>query len=201
MKTRIFSLLAITATLGFAACNNSSESASTTDSTTTTTATTTTSSNNYAALADTFQTNSAAGNYLDLKTGKPLRISVNKETGAKTNAETNQPVRYYVDRRTWWVYDANTGNTLGEAKMDGSNLRYKDQSGNWISADDYWKTLDNSTTTTVNTDDTSAGIKKVSDDGNKVKADDGSKVKVADHGDKVKVTNADGSKTKVKEKH
>lgn len=215
MKTRLFSALAIVAAIGFTACNNSSESASTTDTTTTTTATTTTTStNNYAALADTFQTNSTAGNYLDLRTGKPLHISVNKSTGVKTNTENNEPVRYYVDKRTWWVYDANSGKTLSEAKMDGSNLRYKDQSGNWVSADDYWKTLDMSTgsmsgdTTGTGTSGTtgtstsgSTGTGKVSDGGNKVKDENGTKVKVADHGDKVKVTDENGNKTKVKEKH
>jgi hypothetical protein len=207
MKTRLLSFLAITAAIGFTACNNSSQSASTTDSTTTNTATTTTSTNNYAALADTFQTNSKAGNYLDPKTGKPIHISVNRQTGVKTNDETNQPVRYYVDRRSWWVYDANSGNTLGEAKMEGNDLRYKDQSGKWISADDYWKTMDanssvNATgdTTGSGTSTTTSGTTKVADDGNKVK-DDNSKVKVADHGDKVKVKDAEGSKSKVKEKH
>jgi hypothetical protein len=190
MKTKLFSLLAIASIVGFAACNNSSETATTTDSTTNTTATTTTSTTNYAALADTFQTNSTAGNYLDVRTGKPIRISVNKETGAKTMADNNEPVRYYVDRRTWWVYDANTGNTLGEVKMEGDALRYKDPNGNWISAEEYWKMKDAETTT---------GDAKVSDNGNKVKSDEGTKVKVADDGNKVKVKDADGNKTKVKD--
>src|SRR5206468_10889130 len=48
----------------------------TTDHTATTTAT---SSNNYTALADSFRTNSAAGNYLDPKTGKSMRIRVRSE--------------------------------------------------------------------------------------------------------------------------
>ncbi|MER3464731.1 MAG: hypothetical protein C4329_10330 [Chitinophagaceae bacterium] len=207
MKTRILSLLTIATAFGFVACNNSSETAATTtDSSSTANTTTTTSTTNYEALADTFQTNSKAGNYLDPRTGKPLRISVNTQTGAKMNAETNEPVRYYVDRRTWWVYDANSGNTLGEAKMEGSNLRYKDQSGNWISAEDYWKTIDANngsmnSSGTMNGDSSGNGIKKVSDGGNKVKTDDGTKVKVADHGDKVKVTDENGNKTKIKEKH
>jgi hypothetical protein len=106
MKTKIFSLVAATITLGFAACNSDGDNTTSTDSTTSTTTdvNTNTSTGNYAAQADSFKINSEAGNYLDAHTGKPIKIDVDVTTGERVNAETNEPGLYYVDRRTGWVY-------------------------------------------------------------------------------------------------
>ena len=93
MKTKIFSLVAATITLGFAACNSDGDNTTSTDSTTTTDVSTNTSTGNYAAQADSFKINSEAGNYLDARTGKPIKINVDATTGERVNAETNEPVR------------------------------------------------------------------------------------------------------------
>ena len=103
MKRKILGFFALVLALSFTACNNDADTTTAED----TTSTTTTSSGDYAAMADEFQRNSEAGVYRDVRTGEPIKISVNKTTGAKLNAETNEPiVRYiWVDNNDWWVYD------------------------------------------------------------------------------------------------
>ncbi|HEX2532517.1 MAG TPA: hypothetical protein VHK69_02210, partial [Chitinophagaceae bacterium] len=148
-KLSIFSLATIL-TLGFAACSNEAGNSTTgnADSTGTTAAgdnetaaaaTTATSTGNYAAMADSFRTNSEAGNYVDPRTGKSIRISVDPQTGAKLNAETNEPVTRYVDRRSWWVYDASNDQQIGEARMDKGTLKFKGENDQWVDYDMKWK--------------------------------------------------------------
>ena len=96
MKAKIFSLVAAAITLGFVACNSEGDNTGYTDSTTTTDVNANTSTGSYAAQSDSFRINSEAGNYLDARTGKPIKINVDTATGARVNAETNEPVRYYV---------------------------------------------------------------------------------------------------------
>jgi hypothetical protein len=146
-KTRIFGLLAGVLTVGMVACNNDgegSEAANDTMATTTenTTATTTTTTSDYSALADSARINSEAGNYLDPKTGKAIRISVDPKTGARTNAETGEPVWRYVDRRTWWVYGGDNWDTVGTARMDGKKIVYRGDADKWVDYDNRWKTDD-----------------------------------------------------------
>lgn len=138
-KTNVFSLFAATLALGFAACNSGSNNTATTDTTTTTNMATTThtSNRNYAAMADSFKTNSAAGNYLNPRSGQPYRISV---SSAGTLVDENgNPVRRYVDKRTWWVYDANTGDTVGSAHMEKGNLRYRGDNDQWVPYEQRWR--------------------------------------------------------------
>lgn len=137
-KTHVFSLFAATIVMGFAACNNNGNDSASTDTTaTTSTATTTqTSSRNYAAMADSFKMNSDAGNYLEPKTGKPVRITV---SSAGTLVDENgTPIRRYVDKRTWWVYDANTGDTVGSARMENGTLKYRGDNDQWMNYDEKW---------------------------------------------------------------
>jgi hypothetical protein len=192
-NVKIFSLAAFLA-VGFMACNNDANNTATTDTThidSNTTATTTTTSNvNYAAMADSFQTNSSAGNYLDAKTGKPIHIKYDVTTHRAVNEETGQPVWRYVDKRNWWVYGNNNDNwdTIGTAKMQGNNIMYRGDNDTWITYDERWKAEDEKM---MNSD---SGT-KVSDDGNKIKDENG-KVKVADHGNKIKVND---TKIKIKD--
>jgi hypothetical protein len=186
MKKLIFSLITFLS-LGFMACNSDSTTSETTDSTTTTTtttdATTTTSSSDYTAMADEFQRNSEAGKYMDVKTGKPIKISVDKSTGKKTNVETNEPVtRYiYVDNNDWWVYDWE-GTRLGRAKMDNNKVVFEDSANkNWVDYDVKWK--NDSDESKMKTDDIKVKTEKDGDmkikTGDKVikKDEDGTKVK------------------------
>lgn len=146
-KTKVFSLLAGTLAIGFVACNNDSDSTATSDTTTvvtdtTTTATTTTSTGSYAAMADSARINSEAGYYLNPRTGKTIKISVDPQTGARTNAETGEPVWRYVDKRTWWVYGGDNWDTIGTARMEGDRLVYRTDADKWESYDKRWKADD-----------------------------------------------------------
>ena len=210
MKTvKLFSMAALLAT-GFAACNNDSDSTASADTTTTdvntTTSTTVSTTGNYAALADSARINSEAGNYLDARTGKPIRINVDTQTGARTNAETGEPVWRYVDKRTWWVYggtpDAPNWDKVGEARMEGSKIEFKDSNDAWVNYDRLYKDLDvkNEEEWKMKVGDTKIKVEKDGDmkvkspDGKyKVEADGDSKLKTDDK--KIK-TDEDGTKVK-----
>ena len=152
MKAKFFSLVAASLALGFTACNNDSETSSTTTDTTSTGTVSTmdanassnsaTSNQDYTALADTFRMNSDAGNYLDPKTGKSIKISVDPSTGTRYNTETNEPVWRYVDRRTWWVYGGDNWDTMGTAKMENNNIMYRGDNDTWVTYDKRWKSDD-----------------------------------------------------------
>ena len=138
-RNRLLNILVASAALTAVACNNNGNGTGSNDSTTTTnTATTTqTSTNNYAARADSFRVNSEGGNYLNPRTGKPYKLSMNTQTGAVSD-ESGRPVKRYVDKRTWWIYDAGTGDTVGSARMDNGSLMYRGTDGNWVPYDKRW---------------------------------------------------------------
>ncbi len=184
MKTRIFSLVAATISLGFAACNSDGDSTSSNESATTTTdVSTNTSTGNYAAQADSFKINSEAGNYLDARTGKPIKINVDATTGARVNAETNEPVRYYVDKRNWWVYSDNSWDTIGSAKMEGEELRFHSDNDKWVTYDERWKIDEGDGEAKLKTEDSKIKVEKDGD--TKIKTDD-TKIKSDEEGMKVK---------------
>jgi hypothetical protein len=175
MKKQMFSLIALIS-LGFAACNSDGNRTNATDSTTTTANTTVTSSGDYAAMADQFQQNSDAGKYRDVKTGKPIKISVDRSTGKKTNVETNEPVTRYilVDNNDWWVYD-DEGTRLSRAKMENDKLLFEDNN-KWVDYEVKWKNDGDeekmkSEGIKVKTDND--GDKKVKTDDRKIKTEDG----------------------------
>jgi hypothetical protein len=186
MKQRLFGLIATAFSFGFVACNNESDnSTASADSTTSDLNTETaaaTSTGSYAAQADSFRINSESGAYVDARTGKKIKINVDPETGARTNTETGEPVDYFVDTRTWWVY-GNTGfDTIGSARMEGENLKFRDNSDKWIPFGERWK-LDDDGDLKMKTDDVKM---KVDKDGDmKIKTDD-QKIKSTEDGIKVK---------------
>ncbi len=186
IKTKIFSLLAGALTLGLVACNNDGDTTkSTSDSLTTTdVTTTTTSTGTYAAQADSFRMNSEAGNYLDAKTGKKIRIKVDPSTGARINEETNEPVRYYVDSRNWWVYGDESWDNIGEARMEGNELRYKGDGDKWVSYDQKWKVDGGDGEMKMKSGDMKMKVEKDGD--TKIKMSDGTKIKTDEDGTKVK---------------
>lgn len=153
MKQILMLPLAAALTLAMASCGNSNGDAAENNMDTATSmspagpadeATTQTSTGSYAAQADSFRINSEAGNYLDARTGKSIRINVDPQTGRRTNAETGDPVWRYVDRRTWWVYggDETSWDTVGTARMEKEQLRYRTNNDQWESYDRRWKNED-----------------------------------------------------------
>jgi hypothetical protein len=191
MKKSVFSLFGVGLALAFTACNNSSESTgATTDTSASNMSATTTnnSTNNYAARADTVNTNVSAGNYLNPRTGKAYsKLNVDQSTGALTD-ETGQPVRRYVDKRTWWVYDTNNWDTVGSAQLKNNKLYYRGDKGDWEEYDKRWS--DDAGMSTGNTDSSSASGSG-SNSANSKTNDNGTKVKVSDKGDKVKIKKTD----------
>ncbi len=183
MKQNRFFALLIAGACTFTACNDSGENTSATGDTTNNTvdntgaANTATNTNEYAAFADELETNSAQGYYVNPKTGKPYKkLTVNRTSGEITD-ENNEPVWRYVDNRDWWVYGLNESdwswNKLGEAKMDKEQLTYKDDSGNWVSYDTYWKSKDENISKSWKTKSGDTKI-KVSKDGDiKIKDENG----------------------------
>ncbi len=195
-KTNFFSFLALALSLGVVACNDDADSTSTTDTSTTTmettattdpntTSTMNTNTSDYAALADTFRMNSEAGNYLDVRTGRSIKIGVDPQPGTRYNLATEEPVWRYVDKRTWWVYGGDNWETMGEAKMDGNKLMYKGDGDKWMTYDDRWKMEDEKMMTDWKTKNGGTKI-KISKDGD---------IKVKDESGKVKY---DGDDNKMK---
>jgi hypothetical protein len=188
MKKQMFSLIAVLS-LGFVACgDNKNATADGTDAATSTTATTTettttTSTGDYAARADEYERNSEAGKYYDARTGKPIRISLDRSSGALTNRETSEALaRYiYVDGNDWWAYD-DDGTRLGRAKMENEKVLYEGDNNTWVEYDVKWKT--DGDESKMKTD----GIKvKTEKDGDvKIKTEDGKKIKIDEDGKKVK---------------
>jgi hypothetical protein len=196
-KTNFFSFLALALSLGVVACNDDADSTSTTDTSTTTmetntattdpntTSTMNTNTSDYAALADTFRMNSEAGNYLDPRTGRSIKIGVDPQTGTRYNLSTEEPVWRYVDKRTWWVYGGDNWDTMGEARMEDNKIMYKGDGDKWMTYDDRWKMEDEKMMTDWKTKNGGTKI-KISKDGD---------IKVKDESGKVKY---DGDDNKMK---
>jgi hypothetical protein len=177
-RAKIFSLMAAGLALTFAACNNSSDGTASNDSTDTNSmaGANMTSSNNYAARADSVRAHVSAGDYLNPRTGKAYtNLNVDASTGAITD-ESGRPVKRYVDKRTWWVYDTQSWDTVGSAQMRNGSLRYRGDNGDWLEYDRRW---------TDDMDNTQSSGSTVDSSSNSMDAS-GTKVKVSDHGNKVK---------------
>ena len=167
----------------FVSCNDNAENTGDADTTTTDMVTTNT-TGDYSAMADEFETNSNAGRYYDARSGQPIRISVDRTTGTKTNASTNEPInRYiYVMDDEWWAYD-NQGNRLGKAKMENNQVWYEGDDGKWVDYDTKWKMEDDEMK--MKSGDTKI---KVEDDESKIKTEN-MKIKREDGETKVKTDN------------
>jgi len=181
-RAKFFSLMAAGLAITFAACNNSSDGTATNDSLDTngTAGTNMTSSNTYAARADTVKAHVTAGDYLNPRTGKAYtNLNVDANTGAITD-ESGKPVKRYVDKRTWWVYDTQSWDTVGSAQLRNGSLWYRGDKGDWIEYDKRWTDdMDNiDATMTVDSASTSTDAS-------------GTKVKVSDKGNKVKIKKTD----------
>lgn len=210
MKKQFLSLAAIAAIgFGVASCGNGSNETATTDSTSTTTSTATTgtdasmntatSTNSYAAMADSVESNSAKGYYLNPKTGKPYKsLKVDRTTGAITD-DAGEPVWRYVDNRNWWVYGDNDMNDtltswgqVGEARMDKNRLTYKGEGDTWEDYDARWMKDDEAMKTRMKVSDNGNKVKMTTEDGDKVKmkTDEEGNTKIKVNGEKMKMDSA-----------
>ena len=210
MKKQFLSLAAIAAlALGTVSCSNNANDTTTSDSTSTTDSSSTsmstgttslsTSTNSYAAMADSVEKNSAAGYYLNPKTGKPYgKLTVDRTTGYITT-DAGEPVWRYVDNRNWWVYGDNDMNDtiaswdqVGEAEMKDNKLVYKGDGDKWVDYDAIYMKDDEAATKKWKESDHGNKVKMVTEDGDKVKVktDEEGNTKLKVNGEKVKVDSA-----------
>lgn len=183
MKTISFGLFSLLIT-GLTACNNNGANNANGDSTSSSTTTTVTSSNHYSARADSIRMNSQAGNYLNTRTGKPITLRMDTTTGTITD-ESGAPVKRYVDKRTWWVYDAASGDTVGSAEMNNGSLMYRGSNGDWEAYDKRWSDDTTSVSNTMSMDSSSMNSSNGSSSGT-TGTSGHSKTKIKEHGNKVK---------------
>lgn len=206
MKKQFLNVAAIAViALGAASCSNSTSDTASKDSTSSTTTTTTgtestntsmSSGNNYAAMADSVESNSAKGYYLNPKTGKPYKsLKVDRSTGAITD-DAGEPVWRYVDNRNWWVYGDNdmndtttTWGQVGEARMDKDKLTYKGEGDKWEDYDARWMKDDEAIKSHMKVSDNGNKVKMTTEDGDKmkVKTDEEGNTKIKVNGEKMKV--------------
>jgi hypothetical protein len=186
MKTKLFGFGGLLV-LSLAACNSGS-STTTTDSTTVaadtsqTTATDASASNNIPVHFD------ASASYVDLKTGKPVKLRVDTVTHYIVEEVTNQPVMYFINPATNDTFDR-SGRIVNRALIRSSNGDYTiDESRITVSSDD------NSSTSATDADDTADTANTTADE--TTTATGNSKTKIKE--DKFK-QKTDNSKVKVKE--
>lgn len=199
MKKTLILPLAAAVALGITACGNDNNSSANYSDTANSasdmgTTTTQTSTGSYAAQADSFRINSEAGNYLDARSGKSMRINVDPQTGQRTNAETGEPVWRYVDRRTWWVYGGEGWDTVGSARMENNQLRYRSNNDQWEPYDRRWKSEDDRMMSDWKIKHKSDGDIKMKNDEQdiKIKQDRDGDIKIKTRDGKTKVDADDG---------
>lgn len=207
MKTKILLLGTCVATFCIVACNNGQQTAVTTDSSTTSTGTTSGVSNQSATdptvttttTSTTVHLNPSAS-YVDLRSGKKVKLRVDTVTKYIVNEVTNQPVMYYIDPSTNDTFDRQ-GRVVNRALIKGSNGDYTvDESllsagsnnsgsnmnndGNKTNSGSNMSAVDSAKSSTSSSSKTGNFKEKMKDDKYKYK-DDNTKVKV--NGDKSKV--------------
>jgi hypothetical protein len=114
--------------------------------------------------------------YVDLNTGEPVELVKDEQTGLMVNAETNKPVRMYVDTKTHDTVWGKTG-----VIINGSIRKSDDGSYVYIDADSKIKTDED-------------GSYKVKDDDYKKKVDEDGDVKIKNGDTKVKIDGETGEK-------
>jgi hypothetical protein len=208
MKTKLLGFLAFTLSASFIGCNNDGDnntsatadtpatttSSGTGDATDNSTTTTATSTNDYAALSDTLRVNSEAGNYLNPRTGKAIKLRLDTTTGTRLDATTGEPIWRYVDKRTYKVYSSDDVNskwdTVGTARMQNNRLEYRGDNEDWVSYDKRWRSEDERRSKDWKTKIGDTKI-KVSKDGDVKVTDESGKVKYDADDNKLKIDTTD----------
>ena len=152
------------ALLTFTACNNGTEETTTADSTTSTTEMNTPSSSEGAGMTATTFDESAS--YVDLKSGKSVKVKRDMATGYITNTEDNTPMSFY--------YNPATNDTFNRDGMVVNNYLIRSGAGDYTLDETRWKV-------------------KVDEDGDfKAKDGDGSKVKIDGNEPEMKIKTEEG---------
>jgi hypothetical protein len=147
MKKVLMPVCAV-ALLSIVSCNQSSTSETTADSTTTTTtgSSTDAGANSTTATSGTTTTVDENASYVDLKSGKTIKVKRNQQTGKYINSETNEPLMYYINPATADTFDVDgrvvnnalvkgaEGYTVDETKISTDNGKLKVQGDGDIKA-------------------------------------------------------------------
>ncbi|GEO12243.1 hypothetical protein [Segetibacter aerophilus] len=189
MKKKFLALGTMCFLVAMVACNNG-ESTTTTDSTTVSTGSSQTSNDEVAASQNIRVQLDPSVSYVDLKTGKPVKLRVDTVTRYIVNEVSNEPVTYYINPATSDTFDAR-GRLVNRALVRSSDGDYTiDETRLTLTEDDNSNMT--STDTTTNTANTSAdgtttmGNSKTKIKDNKFKQKtDSTEIKVTE--DKIKV--------------
>lgn len=187
MKKELFALGGILFLLSMSACNSGTSTTST-DSTTVTTGSTQSESGNMSAATTTVHLDPAAS-YVDLRTGKQVKLRVDTVTKYVVEESSNQPIMYYINPSTNDTFDR-SGRVVNNALRKGENGDYSiDESRITISSDNSSNVVNSDTNTNSAAPDegstTSGNSKtKIKDDKFKQKTDT-STIKVKE--DKIKI--------------
>lgn len=141
MKKTFLTSVAALAIMGFAACNNEKTEETTMSDTV-----------NAGGVSDVSgsrvsmrQAPDPNGSYVDLKTGKPVKLKRDDNYGYVVNLETNEPVEFYVDMNLQDTFYGKTGDVVNNAltrdnagiyelddskvEWDGDNMKIKNDDG------------------------------------------------------------------------
>lgn len=172
MKRNFFSILAVSAIFSAVACNTPGTD-TTTDSTTVSTASDNTTSETVAGSSGSAESSfDESASYVDLTSGKTVKLRRDTTSGFIANYETNEPVLFY--------YNPVTSDTFDRSGRVVNNYLVRDPQGVYRVDEERWKT-------------------KVDEDGDaKVKDGDETKIKSDGNEPETKIKTAD-SKEKVDE--
>lgn len=163
MKKGIFGLAAL-AVFSFTACTDNDKDSEELSTTSTTT-------ESHTAMESGYDINvNPETEYIDLNTGKPVKLRVDTVTHYIVFAETNEPVTFFVDPTVQDTFDVKGQNV--------SDVLVRTETGYSVD-ENKWK------------------IKRQSDGDWKMKDGEGNKIKVDPNDEKIKMKSADGSVEKI----
>lgn len=173
MENKFFGLGGLFVLLFLGACNSGTSTTST-DSTTVSTDTSQATSSNVSSLNHATVHLDPSASYVDLTTGKPVKLRVDTVTKYIVNEVTNQPIMYYVNPATNDTFDR-SGRLVNRALIRSSNGDYSvDESRITVSPAENSNMSGSDTTNTMTDQGATAGGNsktKIKDDKIKQKTD------------------------------
>lgn len=136
MKKTVFALGAIALSLLITSCDNGAETTTTTDSSTVTTESAMSAGEGTAASQNITVRLDPSVSYVNLKTGKPVKLRVDTVTHYIIDEETSEPVTYYINPSTNDTFDQR-GRLVNRALIRSSTGDYTiDESRISVTTDD-----------------------------------------------------------------